>query len=407
MPRNEFIHLVVFLVVCAVAWWRSGLESFVEDGVYVRAVVEGDVLRESGYIQARVRIEESEIEEIEGRSALLRVYGYAPVHVGGVSLFGRVSASGRGVFISANAEDVEVFRPKRGLREILMDRYVRLSFDKDATGLGLSFLFGQPRELLPSDLQKDFLRTGLVHLLVISGLHVGSIALILMKMLPRPWGLKLSLVGVLLYTAFVVPANPPVLRATIMFVFLILSALAFRQPNTLAILLFSGSIILLLYPHYLFSYSFWLSFIATAYILTALRDMEISKLWKSLTVSLAAFTGTASLVSTFSFVSPISVILTPLLAPLALAYSFLGVLSLMTFMSFPPLIDLFNLTGKLFAGSVSALSHASLQVYPSLTFPEAVIMTIAGIVSLYALKGISKLVPLLSLNGYLFLRANM
>ena len=405
MSRGELIHLLIFLVVLLTAYWRSSLPDFKEREVYLRGTIVGDIVRDPGYTLTRIKIEESEVEEIEGRKATLKVYGYLPAQAREVALIGNVSIRSNRVFVSAGWADVEVLPQRRSVRDFLMERYLQTSRNREVTPLGLSFLFGEPRELLPSELQRDFLSTGLVHLLVVSGLHVGTIALVLSKMLPRFQGMKLALAGILLYTAFVVPNEPPVLRASIMLSIILLSLLTFRRPNTLAILFFSGAVILLLYPYYVFSYSFWLSFVATAYIILAIKDLEAGTRAKTLVASASAFTGVAPLVSTFSGISPLSVIFTPLLSPLVLIYSLLGVLSLITLMSLPPLVDAFNLVGVIFWKAVSLASNLSFRLYPEIGFYEAVFITLIGIVSLYLLKGYAKLLPLAIMNLWLLLRA--
>lgn len=386
---------------------RTYLPDFEEKEVYVRGKIMGDIVGEGGYVQTRLKIEESEVEDIEGRTALLKIYGYIPSEIRDLALIGNLKVKDNRIYVYARSEDVDFIKTEQSIRDLLMERYRKASRDKSVVPLGLSFLFGEPRELLPSSIQRDFLQTGLVHILVISGLHVGMIAFVLSKILPRFWGLKLALFGVLLYSLFIVPHNPPVLRASLMFAFLILSALTFRQPNSLAILLFSGTLILLVYPSYVFSYSFWLSFLATAYIILALKDLEVGKIEKTSIVSLSAFTGTAPLVATFSYLSPLSVVFTPLLAPVVLVFSFFGVLSLLTLVSFPPFVDLFNLSGRIFQGTVSSLEDFSFQIYPRVGFHESLFLSTAGLISLYFLKNRQKLIPLVLINVWLLLRSDL
>ncbi len=403
--RPELLHLLLFLLICTVAFFRANLEDFYEEEVYVRGEIVGDMLQEGEYIQTKIRITESEIEDIEGRKALLKVYGHLPTEARHISLIGDVRVTSNRVFIYASSQDVEIMRTEKSLRDFLMERYINNSKDRETTSLGLSFLFGQERELLPSDVQRDFLKTGLVHLLVISGLHIGIIAFLLSYMLPRFWGLKLALVGVLLYSLLIVPAEPPVVRATLMAVLFILSLLSFQPPNSLSILLFSGTLILIAFPHFVFSYSFWLSFVATAYIFLSLKDFEGGRWLKTLLASLSAFTGVSPLIGTFSGISPISVLLTPLLSPIVMLYSFMGILSLVTLMSFPPFVDIFNLAGRVFRGAVELLSGLSFEIYPSLGNTEAVLVVALGAGALYFLKGYSKLAPLLSINAYMLIRS--
>ena len=388
-----------------VAYHRSNLPDFKEKEVYVRGKIVGDVIKDPGYTLTKIRIEESEVKEIEGRKALLKVYGYLPPEAKEIAFLGNVSVRGNRIFLHTKGTELNILPQQRSIRELLMERYIKTSMDKSMVPLGLSFLFGQPRELLPSEVQRSFLNTGLVHLLVVSGLHVGTIALILSKMLPRFHGMKLALVGIGFYALFIVPSEPPVLRAAIMLSLVILSLLIFRRPNMISILLFSGTVILMLYPHYLFSYSFWLSFVATAYIVLAIKDLEASTKIKTLVTSASAFTGVAPLVSTFSGVSPLSVVFTPIISPIVLLYSFFGVLSLLTLMSFPPFIDLFNLTGSAFEKSVELASSMSFRLYPQIGFYEAVVLVLVGLSLIYTLRGYYKLIPLAGINLWLLLRA--
>ncbi|MDQ7038433.1 MAG: ComEC/Rec2 family competence protein [Aquificota bacterium] len=406
MTGKELVHAVLFLLAVAVAWIRSSLPDFREEDVYFRVKIRGDVLSEGARTVTRVVIEECEIDELEGRKGTLVVYGELLRHDRDLIFTGDVRVRDNRVFIYASGRDVEYAGSGEGkARAFLMRRYVEASRDADVVPLGLSFLFGEPRDLLPSSVQRSFLETGLVHLLVISGLHVGTIALILSRMLPYFWGLKASLAGTVLYTVLVVPREPPVLRATLMIVLVLLCHLSFRQPNYVAILLFSGTVILLLFPHYIFSYSFWLSFLATAYIILSLRDFRRGKVSGAVLVSISAFTGVAPLISTFSYISPLSVLLTPLLAPLVFLYSLFGVLSLITLMGFPPFVDLFNLLGGLFVFLVGLASDLSFQVYPETGVYEALLLSAGGLVGLYFLEGRARLIPLAVVNGWLMVRS--
>jgi len=403
--RGEVIHLLLFLLTALLAHQRSSLPDFKEKSVYVRGLLVGDIVRDPGSTTTRIRIVESELEELEGRKALLKIYGYLPPEIREVSFLGDVVVRNNRIFLYTSRREMDLIPSPRGLRDFLVERYKSTSSGREMVPLGLSFLFGEPRELLPSRIWRDFLSTGLVHLLVVSGLHIGTVALVLSKMLPRFWGMRLSLLGVGLYTALVVPGEPPVLRASLMFSLILLNLLAFRRPNALAILLLSGTLVLLAYPHYVFSYSFWLSFCATAYIILAVRDLEAGIPVKTLIASASAFTGVAPLIGTFSGVSPLSVILTPVLSPVVLIYSFFGVLSLLTLMSFPPFVDLFNLAGFLFQKAVELASLLSFTLYPRVGFSEAVLLTLLGLIPLYILRGHAKLLPLAGINLWLLGRS--
>jgi len=402
--KSELLHLVAFLVICLISLWRANLPDFFEKDIFIRAEVIGDVVCEEKRCLTRIRILESEIEDLEGRKALLQVYGYFPKEAQRVSLLGDIRVKNNRVSVYVSRDDIEIEISSTGLRQLLLEKY-RENSKGHSTALGTSFLFGEARDLLPSSLQRSFLETGLIHLLVVSGLHVGTLALIIVKLLPAFWGLRFSLIGVLVYSALIVPQEPPVLRASLMFILMILAHLSFSRPNTFSILLFSGSLILLLFPWYVFSYSFWLSFIATAYIVLMIRDLKTSNTVKGLSASAAAFSGVAPLISTFSYISPLSVLFTPLLAPLIFFYSLMGFLSLLTFMSFSPFIDLFDFVGELFIKSVEFAENLSFQLYPLISMHEAVFLSVFGLVTLYFLKGYFKFIPLSLINLWLIVKA--
>ncbi len=148
-----------------------------------------------------------------------------------------------------------------------------------------------------------------------------------------------------------------------------------------------------------------MSFVATAYIILAIRGLNVDNKIKTLIASLSAFTGVSSLVATFSGISPMSVIFTPLLSPVVLLYSLFGILSLITFMSFPPFVDIFNLMGRIFELSVAYLSDVSFRLYPQLSVTEAFILLSVGAFFLYVLRGFKRLVPLFAISSYLTLKA--
>ena len=73
------------------------------------------------------------------------------------------------------------------------ERLIRDAFSPRDAGLLVSLLLGQ-RAALDPQLRKSFVATGTVHLLVISGFHVGLIALLLelmFRLLGLPWRLRL------------------------------------------------------------------------------------------------------------------------------------------------------------------------------------------------------------------------
>ncbi len=324
-----------------------------------------------------------------------------------VKLVGDVKVSDGKIFIKTYSEDI-LFYNKYTFRNFLIERYKKASSDFKYVNTGTAFLFGESRDILKPEVRANFLSTGLIHLLVISGLHIGMITLILSLLIPRPYGYILAIGGVIFYVLFIVYREPPVLRASIMFLLFVTSLLIYRKVSGISILLFSGTLILLIYPYFVSSYSFWLSLIATAYIILALRDFKGGLVKKSILVSLSAFTGTAPLIGNFSFVSPVSIILSPLIAPIVFVYSLLGVISIFTFFYLNPIVDLFNIVGFSFIKIVNLLGNFSFLLYPQLNPYESAFVVAFGAFLLYVIKtNIYKILVLLCINIFLTLNAVM
>jgi competence protein ComEC len=134
---------------------------------------------------------------------------------------------------------------------------------------------------VPPDLRNQFSEAGIAHLLSISGLHVGAVAIVFYVLIK--WILKrseflllrfqvprlaaaLTIIPILIYTA-VAGFETPVVRAFIMATVYLISIVIGREENRLNTLSVSAFIILLWHPWALFELSFQLSFISVLGIL--------------------------------------------------------------------------------------------------------------------------------------------
>jgi competence protein ComEC len=151
-----------------------------------------------------------------------------------------------------------------------------------AVGLIKALLLGLQGEVEP-DVRDNFRRLGLSHLLSISGLHVGLVALAAYWLARRLLGLSsfltlrfnlrrvaavLSLAPVLFY-AGLAGGRPATVRAAIMVSVFLLATLLERKKDHLTALAAAAWIILIVQPGSLFTASFQLSFLATAFIILA------------------------------------------------------------------------------------------------------------------------------------------
>ncbi len=115
-----------------------------------------------------------------------------------------------------------------------------------------------------------FSRVGVVHVLSVSGFHVGVLALglfVVVSWVPGRW-LRLAIFAVVLTGyALLVGAGPAILRATIMAIAFMLARTAGRIPRPLNTLGLAALVILLIAPGELFDVGFQLSFASVAGII--------------------------------------------------------------------------------------------------------------------------------------------
>ena len=134
-----------------------------------------------------------------------------------------------------------------------------------------AFLLGDGRGI-PREVWDAFRKVGIVHVLVVSGLHVGliaSIGLIGLSLIRIPRALRYHLLGAGLITyCLLTGGNPPILRAAIMGVLLCLGRAAGRDVPVLNSLGLAALLILTTNPRALADVSFQLSFAAVLGLFT-------------------------------------------------------------------------------------------------------------------------------------------
>ncbi|MCI0698963.1 DNA internalization-related competence protein ComEC/Rec2 [candidate division KSB1 bacterium] len=135
------------------------------------------------------------------------------------------------------------------------------------------------RDEISKDIIDAFSRTGLVHILAVSGSNVGFIAMIIVAVLffwqvPRRWHASFLLVGISFYM-FLTGAQPPVVRATIMAAVIIISEYLERDADIYNSLGVSALLILLWQPLQLFQLGFQLSFVAVLGIAYLYRPLAL------------------------------------------------------------------------------------------------------------------------------------
>ncbi|MBL9091847.1 MAG: ComEC/Rec2 family competence protein [Planctomycetaceae bacterium] len=231
-------------------------------------------------------------------------------------------------------------------------RRLLANVSSDQVGFASALLLGY-RDLLARRDNWSFFRTGTVHILSISGLHIGMLAIFLHSSMRFGWLRRRTVIGVTVLVtaayALLIDAEPPAVRAVIVVLLAACGVLSGRRALGFNMLGAAALIVLAMNPTDLFRVGPQLSFLAAAVLVwrSELRrgrepsaDDVAAKLGRSpaylwwrrrlrlfgsgLYVSALIFLVTTPLVAhRFHIVSPASLWLTPLLAiPVALALLF-------------------------------------------------------------------------------------
>ena len=161
----------------------------------------------------------------------------------------------------------------QAIREMFNKRLQKLAFKPIEHALINALLLGQ-RQDITTDVYEDYAKAGAIHILEISGLHIGILLLIL-QFIMKPLlyfrhgkFVRLLMILCLLWSfAIIAGLSPSVVRAVTMFsLFAIVRGLK-RTSNSLNTLAVSAFILLLFRPGFCFDVGFQLSYAAVASII--------------------------------------------------------------------------------------------------------------------------------------------
>lgn len=196
------------------------------------------------------------------------------------------------------------------LRNTIVTHLEQSGFDKKALPVAMALLLGQQQDIDPN-ITKDYQYAGAVHILSVSGLHIGFIVLFinfLMRPIPntqkgRFLKLSLSLLSLALF-GILAGLAPSVVRSITMFSFVALGHYWRRSTNIYHTLVVSIFLILLFQPYFLFDVGFQLSYAALFFIVWLQPTLSkywtpknkiVQFFWDIITVSFAAQLGTLPL----------------------------------------------------------------------------------------------------------------
>lgn len=221
-------------------------------------------------------------------------------------IYGQLYADANDIKIDPIVEKSLFYYANR-LRNKIIYNLEKNHFSKSELSVVVALILGQQQDISP-EIVRDYQYAGAVHVLSVSGLHVGFILLFisfLLKPLPntkRALFIKLLITIVSLW-AFGILAGlaPSVVRSVTMFSFVAVGMHLKRTLNIYNTLAVSAFVILLFQPSFLFDIGFQLSYAALFFIvwlqplLSGIwkpKHTITSYLWDIITVSFAAQIGT-------------------------------------------------------------------------------------------------------------------
>lgn len=188
-------------------------------------------------------------------------------------------------------------------RDRLLQALQRCGIRDDEFGVAAAILLGYD-ENLPPQVRKNYVAAGAMHILCVSGMHVGIIYLIASFLLSflrgKRWLVVLKFILLLalvwLY-ALIAGLSPSILRASLMISFVIIGEMIRRRGFVLNSIAASAFILLCANPNNLFEIGFLLSYMAVVgivvlqkpiYRLVYVRNKMLDNVWQITSVALAA-----------------------------------------------------------------------------------------------------------------------
>ena len=202
--------------------------------------------------------------------------------------------------------DKNVWYYASAIRNNILRNLEKNNFSKAELNVAAALILGQQQDISP-DIIKDYQYAGAVHILSVSGLHIGFILLFVTFILkPFPNTRKGSFIKLIIIIISLISFGiiaglaPSVVRSVVMFSFVAIGMYLRRSTNIFHTLLVSMLLILLFQPSFLFDVGFQLSYVALFFILWLQpilaeiwkpKNKVANYFWEILTVSIAAQIG--------------------------------------------------------------------------------------------------------------------
>jgi len=221
----------------------------------------------------------------------------------------------QGIYTQINIKNNEILhlqdhpkniKIKAGLwRTQIQNALQKYPFGKDEFSIINALVLGD-KQFISKDVQGNYAAAGTVHILAVSGLHIGIIFMILSFLLKPLHSFRHGklIVGILIISllwiyALITGMSGSVVRSVTMFSFITVGMLVNHQKSSILYALFTSYLLLLLiYPLYIFDIGFQLSYLAVLGIVLIQPKLNeifpkikvklVKNIWQLITVSLAA-----------------------------------------------------------------------------------------------------------------------
>lgn len=170
------------------------------------------------------------------------------------------------------AERWSVFKFATQFKNTIISELLKVNqLSENSRGILIALLTGD-RSFLSKSTKEMFRDAGVVHVLAISGMHVGVLYLLLVFIFQKVFQFKgksalLIIGGGIVFYAFLSGLSPSVIRATIMLLLIQFGAILNSKVNTLNLVISAGWMMLVYEPMWLYDVGFQLSFSAVIGIL--------------------------------------------------------------------------------------------------------------------------------------------
>lgn len=202
-----------------------------------------------------------------------------------------------------------IYRFSYLMRDFLLETMQKLGVQDEEYSVAAAILLGYD-DTLPQELRQKYVAAGAMHILCVSGLHVGVIFMVFSYMLIFLDDRKkhqrvvkhLILLFLIWFYALLAGLAPSILRATIMLSFVIIGNVINKKGVVLNSLAASAFILLCVNPANLFDVGFQLSYVAVIGIVVLQKPILnliyskykiVNKIWEITSVTLAAQIATA------------------------------------------------------------------------------------------------------------------